>query len=695
MNWNLSLAYSWWYILICIVVGGIYASLLYFRSKDNEVFSDYPFVKWLLPLFRFLLVGFLAFLLLGPVLRYVGFETQKPIIAVLVDDSRSMSASDLDSEEVKETLGSFTSSLAEKFEVSPVLFSEVAKYSELSDIRLEGKETNMSSSLRYVREQFVNQNLGGVVMLSDGVFNAGSDPRSVAKTSKVPIYILGVGDTTVYPDLQVNNVSHNSIAYLGNEFPFRIEIKGSKLEGSRANLTVSLNDRVVHQKNIVISKEDYFEEVDVTAIAEKVGQSKVVISLTAFDNEKNKDNNNFTFFVDVIDGKKKVEVWANAPHPDLGMLKSLINVNDKYQGEVFVSDYKFKEDLDLVILHNWFGSNAELKLYEKLKSTGVPTLLILGEKFNARLFNAGSQDIKFEARGNTVNRALPLLNTNFEYFEIDEELTSAIQKMPPLSVPFGSWSGYLPGDVMVYQQIGSVPTEEPLFLVSSNASNRLGVISGTGLWRWRLTDFEQSGSHDNMVQLVSQMVQFLAVTDDKQLLKVYPTARQYGKGEQVTILGELYNQSLEAVEGQEINILLQAPDGKSYKHTMTSSGTQYKLNLNNLQVGAYTYSANSTVGGELLKDVGSFNVIGLQKELLNLTANFGVLRSVSENSGGQFFVYKDIDKLSEQLLNDQGFNSVISEDTVLNDLINMKWLFWILTLLLALEWFIRKWAGGY
>ncbi|MGB1037389.1 MAG: hypothetical protein ACPGYY_02000 [Bacteroidia bacterium] len=695
MNWNLSLAYSWWYILVCILVGGIYASLLYYRSKDNQVLSDYPLVKWVLPLSRFVLVSTLVFLLLGPVLRYVGFETEKPILALLIDDSRSISESDLNSEELKETLSRFTSSTSEKFEVSPILYSDVPGFSKLSSIGLQGKETNMSSPLRYVREQFVNQNLSGIVMLTDGIYNAGSDPRSIAKTSMVPIYTVGVGDTTVYPDLQVNNVSHNSIAYLGNEFPFRIEIKGSKLEGSRANLNVSLNNRVVLQRNIVISKEDYFEEIDVKAIADKVGQSKVVISLSTFDNERNKENNSFTFFVDVIDGKKKVEIWSNAPHPDLGMLKSLINVNDKYEADVFVSDYKFKDGLDLVVLHNWFSSSAEQKLFEKLKSAGVPTLLILGDKFNGRLFNSGSQDIKFETRGGSVNRALPLLNANFEYFEIDEELKSVIKKMPPLSVPFGSWSGYLPGDVMIYQQIGSVPTEEPLLLVSSNASNRLGVISGTGVWRWRLIDFEQSGSHDNMVQLVSQMVQFLAVTDDKQLLKVYPTARQYGKGEQVTLLGELYNQSLEAIEGQEINILLQAPDGKSYKHTMTNSGSQYKLILKNLQEGAYTYSAASTVGGELLKDVGSFNIIGLQKELLDLTANYGVLRSVSQNSGGQFFQYEDFESLSDQLMNDQSFNAVISEDTVLNDLINMKWLFWILTLLLALEWFIRKWAGGY
>jgi hypothetical protein len=76
--------------LLCLLVGAAYAAILYYKSKDSERFVEYKWVQILLPILRFLLGSILAFLLLGPVLKYAGFITQKPIIAVVVDDSKSM-----------------------------------------------------------------------------------------------------------------------------------------------------------------------------------------------------------------------------------------------------------------------------------------------------------------------------------------------------------------------------------------------------------------------------------------------------------------------------------------------------------------------------------------------------------------------------------------------------------------------------
>ena len=290
---------------------------------------------------------------------------------------------------------------------------------------------------------------------------------------------------------------------------------------------------------------------------------------------------------------------------------------------------------------------------------------------------------------------MPLVNGGFEYFELESDLAQSIKKWPPLKAAFGRYKGYQPSDVLLYQQIGSVTTQEPLILLNSSNKSRLGIVAGTGLWQWRLVDFEKNETHDGVNSLVTKMVQYLAVKEDKKLLKVYPSAKQYGVGENVTLLGELYNQSLDPISGQEININLKDADGKVYKHTMTASGRQYRLALQNLEAGAYQYGAKATVGGVSLADKGYFTIIGQQKELVNLTADFNMLRGLSSATGGQFVQLEGANALGENLLVNDNLKSVIAEDNKLEDLIKFQWIFWLLISLLSIEWFVRKWAGGY
>jgi hypothetical protein len=695
VNWNISIAYPWWFVLLCLLVGVLYASLLYYKSKDAERFSDYRWVQIVLPFLRFVLGSALAFLLLGPMLKYAGFQTQKPIVALLIDDSKSITEKDLTTAEIAESMGVLTEELEQKFEVNTVGYSDVSKFTTANQFTHQGSETNMSQALRYVREQYVNQNLGAIVLLSDGIYNAGSNPRFIAQDYKVPIYTIGVGDTTVYADLKVNNVTHNSLAYLGNEFPFRVEIKADKLKGKQVNMQILLNGNTLEQKSIVISKDAFFTEVDVIAKAAKLGQNKVEIRLSTFDNEKNKSNNVRTFYVDVIDGKKKVALWASAPHPDLGMLRTTINSNENYEANIFLSGFEVNGDYDLVVLHNWFATQAQLNLYEKLRVSGVPTLVIAGNQFNARIFNAGSQETKFVGGAKGLVQALPVVSGEFEYFDIDASVVQTIKKWPPLRAPFGKYKGYATSDVVLYQQIGSVTTQEPLMLLANEGNLRFGLIAGTGLWQWRMADYEQNQSHDNVNELINNVVQYLAVKEQKKLLNVYSSAKQYGVGERVTLLGELYNQSLDAISGQEININLRDAAGKVYKHTMTASGDQYRLQLNNLEAGAYQYTATTTVGGAKLKDNSYFTVLGQQKELTNLTADFDLLRNIAQTTGGAFTPFTDVDALGEKIVANSDLKSLITEENKLDDLIKMKWLFWLLFGLLGLEWFVRKWAGGY
>lgn len=688
MNWSLSLAESWWWVLVSVLVGLCYAAILYYRNqKIEELFK--PWVRNLLMVSRFLVASLLVLLLLGPVLKYLGFNEEKPIIALLIDDSNSLEGQ-ITATEANGVIEDITKGLSEKYRVESYAFSN--RVSPASTINLKGTETNLSQALGYLSENYVNQNLGGAILVSDGINNAGSSPEFISEKIKRPVFTIGVGDTTRYADIAIKNVLHNSIAYLGSEFAIKVELNAELLQGENVQLDFLENDKRIASKPIQISSNSWFAEVDLQSAATKVGRTKYTIRVNALNKESNKANNTYVFYVDVIDGKKKVVLWADAPHPDLGALVSAINKNENYSAEIVLNSFDVHSETDLVILHNWFKNDQQLSLFEKLKSSGIATWVILGNDFNAGVFNRASIVPSFSASGSGRLDALPRFNVDFQFFEVSKEQQRRLNDWSPLLVPFGKFSGIKPSEVAMFQSIGNVDTEQPL-LSLFNSNYRMGMLSGTGLWRWRLLDFEKNGTHENFEELIAKTIQFLAVKDNKQLLKVYPTARQYGVGEQVTLLGELYNQSLEALANEEINVVVVDEEGKRYKHTMSANGNQYRLILKGLKAGNYSFTATSIIGGVELKDQGYFEVQGQQKERLNLTADFQRLKKISKSTGGVFFTLENVPQLIERLQQDDELKTIIREDTKVKDLLDFSLFFWLFVVLLTFEWLVRKLGG--
>jgi glucan phosphoethanolaminetransferase (alkaline phosphatase superfamily) len=76
-----------WFILVCFLVGGLYAFILY-SKKTNWTKNT----NRILAAFRFVLVTLLCFLLMGPLLNQVTFFDEKPVVVLAVDNSASVPA---------------------------------------------------------------------------------------------------------------------------------------------------------------------------------------------------------------------------------------------------------------------------------------------------------------------------------------------------------------------------------------------------------------------------------------------------------------------------------------------------------------------------------------------------------------------------------------------------------------------------
>jgi hypothetical protein len=693
MKWELTTAYSAWFIFACISLGVLYAWVLYFYNQKNTD-SLGGKVVYVLSLFRFLLVGLLSFLLLEPVIRHMNYVDQKPIMVMLVDDSKSMDLMKDSTQKIINKLNAIEESLSNDYQIDFIRFDESLHYTDSKTVELKGNETNIGRALREVKSQYFNQNLGGVVLVTDGIYNAGVNPLSVSENYNVPIYTIGMGDTNQYADLRIQDVECNSMAYLGSNYKCLVELKADKLKDKDATIQILINGSEVKRKDVFLSSNQFFKEVDFNLEATKIGVNRIDVKLTIFDQEKNRKNNSAVFYIDVIDGKRKVQIWSEMPHPDIGMMKSSIASNMNYEVQVKMNQFEVDRQLDLVILHNWFSSQSQLDLFEELKMKGVPVLCVVGDRFNPGYFNRGSQNIKFKSLGRVSNSTLPILNTEFSYFNVKEK-AGLISQYPPLKSPYGNWQGFSSNDIFMYQKIGNVETSEPLWLMHDENSYRYGVISGTGLWQWKLADYEQNKNHDLTKLLFNQGLQYLSVKENKKLLKVQPIKSEFGTKEPVALQGELYNQGLEFVKGHEINVLLKDEQKKEYRYTMSDQDVKYSLTLNNLSPGSYNYVASAAIGSQKLSDNGSFVVVDLQKELMNQTADFDLLKRLAIKTDGRFYEPTIIDSLEYNLLSNKVGKTQILDQHKYTEFIRFRVLFWVIFLILSIEWFVRKWAGGY
>ena len=111
-----------------------------------------------------------------------------------------------------------------------------------------------------------------------------------------------------------------------------------------------------------------------------------------------------------------------------------------------------------------------------------------------------------------------------------------------------------------------------------------------------------------------------------------------------------------------------------------------------MSVVTYTYSAK----GIKQKDTttGIVTVQALQAELTQTRADYQLLNTLANDTKGQFCTYVNMDKIPENITANENIQAVSYTNSKLDELINNKWIFFIILLLLSMEWFIRKWNGS-
>jgi hypothetical protein len=676
----------------CLCIGALYAWLLY---RSNTLLSKK--LIYVLAALRTVFVAVIVWILFSPLLKQVLYTLEKPIIIIGQDNSRSVNKApgNFNRSQYETNMKTLAGELSKKYDVRVYNFSDQVKQGY--DFSNQGKVTNVSSFLSQIKDGFLNKNVGAVVIATDGIFNRGGNPLYDVAALKSPVYTIALGDTIPKRDVLIANLNYNNLVYLDNDFTVEVQVQAYQSKGAATVLSVTENGKKIHSEQLSLSSNPFAKNITVKIKATTLGIHKYSVSLSSLDNEASVSNNIQSFLVEVIDDRQKVLIAAAGPHPDISALKQAIEVNKHYEVKVALKDdlntIKPK-DYSLIILYQLPGLNESGgSALQQIIAGGTSLWYILGAQSDLSGFNRIQKQVSWNGGSSNIVEAYSRVNTAFTAFNVSEQDQKVIGQYDALQVPEGSVNVNGNAAVLLYKQAGKVSTNVPQLFFNVESGKKIGYLIGEGLWRWKLSESRSGTSTGVFYPLISNIVQYLSVKDDKQKFKVYPSKSAFDENENVILNATLYNDSYVAVNTPEVNALITDGKGKIYNYLFSKTESAYQLDAGALTPGDYTYVANTTLGDKKYTVKGAFFVNALVAEDQQTIANHQILYSLSAQTNGKLYLPQNLMDLVKDLEKNEQIKTVSYEDRKFQQLIDFKWLFFIIMGLISAEWFLRKRNG--
>jgi hypothetical protein len=694
----ISFGTEYWFAYL---IAAVFATLgvviiLYFRNKDNRELTKNQ-VRILMVL-RFLSFFIIAFLLLSPFLKNMKKIVQNPLIIAAWDNSGSVVAtgdSANTAQLVNDTRQQIANELGSDYQLINYTFGEKTEITE--EVNFSEKKSDYSQLISAIRNNHFNDNIGTIIIAGDGIYNQGKNPVNMAEEITSPVYTIGLGDTTVVADARIQNVRVNRTSFLGNKFPVEVDVAFSKLTSQPLNLSIYQGDTKLAETIVTPPNNDFFYSHQFILDSGEPGLKHFTARIETSENERNTDNNRSEFVVNVLENKQKILILSSGPHPDNGAIKNTLEQQKSYEVSIFYEEpYPLNlADFNLVILNQLPTSGISMaSLINEAQNNRVPLLFIVGNQTFIPQLNALSAGVEIEPLAGSAEEAQALINPAYGTFTLSENFREIAPKFPPLFAPFANYNLEPEFTTLLYQKLNNIETSKPLLATGVFNGRKTGFIFGEGIWKWRLFNYYINQNHDQFNELINQLVQYLALreNEDNFIIDFQPV---YAEIDDVILKAEVYNDAFERITSEEVNIEIVNEEGEEFQFTFDVRGDSYTLNAGKLPVGNYNFNSEVTLGNETFTETGNFTVTAVNLENVITRANHRMLYQLAGSSGGKFYLPGETQNLINEIKNSNQLKPQSYFQEMINELLNLRWLFFVLLLFLSVEWFLRKYWGIY
>ena len=709
-NISLNFAFPSFYFFIALLVLAGYTIYIY-RFTIPPVGK---FKKNILVTLRTLALLLLLFAFFEPVLSFAKKKILEPVNMVFVDNSRSIRIKDgmgrakTEIQFVKDLQSNGLSTNTELYTFGTKITG--ISFDSIQQINFTEGSTDFSNIFSFLNRS--NRNISSVVIVSDGVITEGADPLHVAERLNIPVYTVGVGDTTKRNDILVKNVLHNDLIYAETPTTIMASIANTGFTGKNVLVSLYENNKPVDQKTVALNGSG-IQNIYFTYTPKSSGEKKLTVTVSDTKGEFTYANNKKLFYINVLSNKVKVLVLAGSPSSDVSFIKNTLrsDKNLTVNSVIQTAPGKFIENNNRQTLLD----SADVLFLVGFPSEETPQNLMdavlkaVSEK-DKPYFISLSEGVDF-SRLKQFQSQLPftIKNINSDYLEIQPEVSAddmdnplfqnnasdpvtAWNNLPPVYQPNVDMQSKPESRVLSKVKVNNIPMNRPLILTRILGKQKSIAVLAKDIWRWKLETVPQG--LDLFDRFILASVKWLNSKDVHKQVAITTSKKTYSLGEPVEFSAQVYDQSFNPVSNAEVRIIIKSGE-ENFPLNLNSLGSGlYEGKFSTDKAGDYTFSgAASLRGTNFGTDKGRFNVGEVDIEMMNPVMNYEYLALLAHQTNGRFFYNSDYKGLFKILENRNKKSSKEKIEVSDVNLWSNEWLLISAVLLFGLEWFLRKRSG--
>jgi hypothetical protein len=734
-------AWPGWVLLLLMVASAAGLGLLIWSRLPQAAPNISKWRAGAVWLLQSLLIATVLVLLWQPAVTVAELAPQQNVIAVVLDDSRSMAIADSDGKVTREAAAEkaledgVLAGLQKKFQVRLYrLDSRVTRAAATKEIQPTAAATHINDGLRQLVTETSDLPVGAVVLLSDGSENSldGSgdldlDTIHALRNRRLPVHTVGFGKEQAAHDVELNDVRVTSRAMAGSRIPATVTFHQRGYAGSKAVLAIRDGDKTLDSREVTLGADGATQVETVFFSPGDAGVKSLRFSLGPLANEENLANNALTRLVGVTDDKRRILYVEGEPRWEYKFIRraedddkvvqvaSMLRTTENKIYRQGISDpselangfpvrpedlFKYQGIILGSVEAGYFTPLQQELLREFVDRRGGG-LLFLGGRFALADGGWGGSSLV-----DLLPTYLPSSRSTFHRDPATVELTAAgadspitrLMDDPAMNVDRWKKLTYLmdyqdagtakPGAAVLIQ-MNAGARKLPLLVTQNYGRGRTAVMATSGTWRWQMSQPLGDPAHDLFWQ---QLLRWLVLDSPGQVVVSAPNHTLMDNGH-IELSANVRDKEYMPAPDAKVTAHLIGPNGISVMLDMTPAADNpgvFHAAWTADKPGSYLAEVTAQKGSEELgSDTFPFERIDGVAENFHTLQNRELLEKLATETGGRYWRPEELGRLpSEISYSDAGIST-----RDIKELWNMPVVFLWLLLLMAAEWLLRrKWG---
>jgi len=711
------------------------AGLLFWHVRRNHgmLTGARPVAIWLL---ETALVALLLLLLWHPAMSVATLKPQQNVVAILVDNSRSMGIADVSGtrEDAARTLleGGLLKSLSDRFQVRLYAFGkEPVRIQSPGQLKATEPASRLGDTLVRVLAESSSLPLGAVVMLSDGSDNSGGvdlETISAIRRQRIPIHTIGFGRERPDRDVEIVDAVVLARALPQSKLTVQVTLQSYGLSGQKTRLSVRDGARTLISREIALQADGALQSESMVFDCGPAGPKTLEIAVDPVSGEENTLNNKVTRLVNVENRKPRILYVEGEPRWDYKFIRRAL---DDYPNIEIASMLRTTQNKiyrqgtrDEKELADGFPSKAdELFAYQGLIigsveagyfTAGQQALIrdFVDRRGGGLLFLGGRASLsdggyRTSPLADLVPTRLPEGTGTFHRDFTGQQLTAAgaqsiicrlddddarnaehWKKMPQMA-SYQDVGEAKPGATVLLESTPAGHRPLPLLVTENYGRGRTMVFATGGSWRWKMWTDHADKSHPAFWQ---QIFRYLVTDAPGQVAASTPKA-VLADETRVPVRVEVRDKEFKPVNNAKVQARFMGPEGVN---------ATMELIPQPLEEGVYTGEWSAEKPGsyvvEILagreqeavgNDVLTFRREDGVAENFHTSQNRELLEKLAQQTGGRYYKPADASKLSTEISYSEA--GITTRET--RDLWDLPLVFLLALAIKSSEWLLRrKWG---